>query len=216
MTETDKKIAACVDQIKHDIDRLAELATGEDFDIELLEDCIIEINNHLTVCKQRLTIEYGGLTLTKYPEKLTPGGVRPVICIETGKIYESMAQAGHDTDINPGNISLVVRGINQTAGGYHWEAYEPTEKLKGTSRRSRLTKVICVETGEIFESIAAAGRAYKLNPHNIGNAVRGTIKKSGGFHWRKYEDSTTEPLKQEGRISALELIDWTNNKKDSE
>ena len=53
---------------------------------------------------------------------------KPVVCIETGVVYESAASAGKCTGINSGNISSVCTGkpmkngrIRQTAGGFHWK-----------------------------------------------------------------------------------------------
>ena len=77
----------------------------------------------------------------------------------------------------------------------------------------KLGKVICVETGEIFESLAAAGRAMKINSHNIGNVIRGKNNTAGGYHWRRYEEDIQENVKQEEqRVKSLELIEWAKDK----
>ena len=47
-------------------------------------------------------------------------------------------------------------------------------------------KVICVETGIIYESIASATRQTKIN--NIGYACKGKIKHAGGYHWQYYDN----------------------------
>ena len=44
-----------------------------------------------------------------------------VQCIETGKIYTSIAQASRETGIYPSGISGACHGSQKTAGGYHWE-----------------------------------------------------------------------------------------------
>ena len=48
---------------------------------------------------------------------------RPCICIETGEIYQSAADAERKTKINSRTISYVCNktGYYKTAGGYHWE-----------------------------------------------------------------------------------------------
>lgn len=43
---------------------------------------------------------------------------KKVICIETGVTYPSITEAGKQTGIT--SIGYVLRGITQTAGGYHW------------------------------------------------------------------------------------------------
>lgn len=44
---------------------------------------------------------------------------KPVVCIETGIIYESAREADRQTGIKYYNISKVCRGTMQTTGGYH-------------------------------------------------------------------------------------------------
>lgn len=47
-----------------------------------------------------------------------------VICIETGIIYPSMAEASRQTGISSGHICSVCKGNRNIAGGYHWAYYE--------------------------------------------------------------------------------------------
>lgn len=44
-----------------------------------------------------------------------------IICIETGKIYESIAEASKELQICRQNISACCRGRRKTCGGFHWE-----------------------------------------------------------------------------------------------
>ena len=48
------------------------------------------------------------------------GHYKPVVCVETGIIYESMMYAGIFTNIDHSSISAVCRGKRKSAGGYHW------------------------------------------------------------------------------------------------
>ena len=47
------------------------------------------------------------------------------------------------------------------------------------------SKVRCVETGEIYKSCAAAGRAIGIHPYGINNALNGKQKTAGGYHWER-------------------------------
>lgn len=47
-----------------------------------------------------------------------------VMCVETGIVYDSMAEAARQTGIRQGNISLVCSGSHSTAGGFHWKKVE--------------------------------------------------------------------------------------------
>lgn len=46
-----------------------------------------------------------------------------VVCIDTGEIFESMAEAARRKGIPQGNISLVCAGKHQRAGGLRWKIY---------------------------------------------------------------------------------------------
>lgn len=46
---------------------------------------------------------------------------RKVRCIETGRVFETIKEAGIFTGGSPKNIISVCRGNLKTSGGYHWE-----------------------------------------------------------------------------------------------
>ena len=45
----------------------------------------------------------------------------PVICIETGNIYETVFDAAEKTGAARSNIHECLRGNRKTAGGFHWK-----------------------------------------------------------------------------------------------
>lgn len=47
------------------------------------------------------------------------GIMKPVKCVETGKIYESIKAA--ELEYHCGHISEVCNGVRKTSAGYHWE-----------------------------------------------------------------------------------------------
>ena len=49
---------------------------------------------------------------------------KPVLCIETGFVYESAAEASRQTNINKSIIANCCNGRYKTAGGFHWEWYK--------------------------------------------------------------------------------------------
>lgn len=46
---------------------------------------------------------------------------KPVMCIETGKVYYGMTEASKQTNTCLGSIYKCCNGQRHTAGGYHWE-----------------------------------------------------------------------------------------------
>lgn len=57
----------------------------------------------------------------------------------------------------------------------------------GLSTCRKGTHVICVETGEIFYSMAQAGKRAGVSKSAISECLRGKTDTSGGFHWRYAE-----------------------------
>ena len=82
------------------------------------------INNHITKQRQRkkrLGYKHDKNTIDKISNKAIK---RPVLCVETGLIYESMSKAAKENNTYKDGIYRVCRGINKTAGGYHWQYVE--------------------------------------------------------------------------------------------
>ncbi len=81
------------------------------------------------------------------------------------------------------------------AGGYHWSFVDDTDWLtkfaEFKGKAQNITKfakrrVLCVETGEEFESIAAA---KKVHNGCIGKALSGERELAAGYHWRYIDDN---------------------------
>ena len=49
-------------------------------------------------------------------------------------------------------------------------------------------KVICLETGEIYNSLTEAAKAVNRSTGNISDCLAGRKKTTGGYHWAYYED----------------------------
>ena len=79
----------------------------------------IKTDNHvdnLEWCTNSYNMNYGS-RLSKQIQKCS----KPVLCIETGIIYPSSADAARKTNLNQGNISNCCHGKNKTCGGFHWQ-----------------------------------------------------------------------------------------------
>lgn len=188
MKEAEKIVNACVDQIIHDLEKITELVSEDDYDLKSIEEVFLEIQDKLKYMRQKLTIEKGGLILSRYPDKLPSGMKRSVICVETGKIYDSITQAAEDTGINGGNISSAVRGLIATAGGYHWEeniVIESERTIKRKPPKVKTVPIICVETGIEYPSIKAASEATGISMSSISTARDLSRKTAGGYHWKR-------------------------------
>lgn len=77
--------------------------------------------------------------------------------------------------------------------GHEWEA-TPYQRCNNRQcpicyRERRSPAVVCVETGEIFESGESAAKFLRLKgTTTIYKCCRGEQKQTGGYHWKFYED----------------------------
>lgn len=121
---------------------------------------------------------------------------KPVICINTSKIYRSGYRASKDLNIDMRAIYSHLRGESPTAEGYQFAYYEYGKEYKLKKVRTPKTQIRCITTGEIFNTLQEASDKYNVVRGNItmvcqGND-RGTKRTFAGVH-----PKTGEPLKWE-------------------
>lgn len=86
---------------------------------------------------------------------------------------------------NPEKVAENIKKLNK--GKEEWQKNHPEEHQKqidawrkaGSEANSQ--KIICITTGEIFESQSAAARAYNIPQTNISKCING-LRKSAGKH----------------------------------
>lgn len=64
-------------------------------------------------------------------------------------------------------------------------SYNERHKIIKFGKIIKRQHILCVETGDVFASIADAGRKTGLHPAAIGNAMRGATKTCCGYRWEK-------------------------------
>lgn len=117
---------------------------------------------------------------------------RSVICIETGKIYDCLKEAGADIGTSHSNISYACSGKTVLAGGYHWAYYEdflanPNQE-KFVKDGYFIMSVICLETEKVYKNIKEASEDTGANNTNISLVCRGKLATCGGYHWMYHKD----------------------------
>ena len=120
---------------------------------------------------------------------------KPVICVNTQKIYPSLVEAAKEYNIDESGISSACRKVHNSAGQdsegnpLQWEFYEEGKKYiyeNPKYKNKRLTSVICTTTGQIFHSVTEAAAFYHLNgTSGISSCLSGKQKTAG-----KLEDGT--------------------------
>lgn len=121
---------------------------------------------------------------------------KPIYCYELDKVFNNCREACKELNLEYRNLSAVLYGMRHSVNGYSFDFISPTEeektrieknkakKAEGKHKNSR-SKILCVETGEIFNSQTEAGEKNNIKPQRISDVVNGYSKTAGGYHWQK-------------------------------
>lgn len=137
---------------------------------------------------------------------------KPVVCVTTGEIFKTAMEASRKYNISDGGIRLCCQGKLNTSGRLedgtslrwvYWEDYikmtnEEIEAIKN-STKSRIKKVVCLNTKVVFNSATIAGQWCGVQKGAIRRCISNT-RASGGKHpetgeplrWAYYEDYIKE------------------------
>lgn len=116
--------------------------------------------------------------------KAKQGQGRPVVCVETGKVYANANAAARALGISYGGANLGVAARNGgTVKGYHWRYQDEPEREPGQIRGNR--SVVCWETDEVFETAEAAAAWAGTDINGIYASLNLRCS-SGGYHWYLY------------------------------
>lgn len=85
---------------------------------------------------------------------------KPVLCVESGIIYENANKAAEFAKVDASCIRAVCCGRQKTSAGCHWEYVLNTEGNRngGDTTNYAYKKVQCVETGVIYNSVSEAAK----------------------------------------------------------
>ena len=141
--------------------------------------------------KQKISNSLKGRTFTEeHKEKISKTLKRKrIICVETNVVYESISEAARQTGIRRENLKSAVNNLRGSAGGYHWAEVadigriQELKNLNGKHKAAK-RKVLCVESGVIYDSITAAAIAAGCTQSAISAALSGRIQVVKGYHWK--------------------------------
>ena len=94
---------------------------------------------------------------------------KPVMCKETGITYPSCGEAERQTKIGRYSIAKCANGKVISAGGYHWGFVVDGKPVFHNRPNYNKSRIKCLETGEIFESMADCARS-------LGDKSPGTLQ----------------------------------------
>jgi hypothetical protein len=143
--------------------------------------------------------------------------IHPVICLETGVIYESASAAAIAVDGRATNICNACNGKTghrqlHTYKGFHWAYYDSTKTYNSNEciPAGRYAPVGCIETGNVYRNAMAAAREVLGATASKEEVMRGRVcishsisAKIGwrGLHWYKHKDGEYIPSLDEYKDS---------------
>ena len=113
---------------------------------------------------------------------------RAIICVDTGKVYESLKAVGED-GFNKSQVSECCNhsGRAFTAGGYNWcflDEYDPnTYVMKVPTKDVSPKKVMWIETGKIYEKLTDCKEDGFL-PSSVSGVCNGKLKTHKKQHFK--------------------------------
>ncbi|MBO5037695.1 MAG: GIY-YIG nuclease family protein [Clostridia bacterium] len=137
-------------------------------------------------CKKISASLLGHSVSDQTKNKLSKAKSLPVICIESGVVYENASRAAEALGLCSTSIGKTTNGRQENCGGLHFAKLEdflrgklPIFKAKPTQYK----KVRCVSTGQIFDNISSASKETGISRRAISYACNGKYKTSGGMVW---------------------------------
>lgn len=148
---------------------MADAAKSVGVDISAVYHCLKGINN--TAGGKHWRYADGEYHECTRPEgcKNRASQSKPVMCKETGIRYPSAGEAARQTGISSPSILKCAHGEVISASGFKWGFIvngEPVYKVRHDRNKQR---IMCLETGEIFDSISDCARS-------LGDKDAGTLQ----------------------------------------
>jgi len=214
-SKTRQKKVVCLDTaIVYNSRKEAAKLTGVD------EGKITLICNHKSYSSHNLHFEWAtkpSYTLEEC-KQLIRTYKQPTIrvkCLETGIVYNSISEASKITKIPRSKITAVCSGKQKSAHNTHWE-YIDTPTTNSSPK-----KVICLETKEVFNSLAECCKKHNLDLRRLQRVI-GFNKTINGKHYdlynpnKNYTELNIQQLnKKTKRIICLELLKVFNSIKEA-
>lgn len=115
--------------------------------------------------------------------------------METEEAFNTVSDCAAYLEVSKGVLSENLNGKSKTCKGYHvcykekynkddnpWKGKAPITNTQGYSK-----KVMCIDTGEVFNSTGEAGKIMGLLSTSIALVASGKRKSTGGYKFKYVE-----------------------------
>ena len=107
---------------------------------------------------------------------------KPVYCVETDEVYQSSEDASLHVPISSSLIRSVCRGVRESAKGYHFRYASKDECIAVGLNLPK--QVMCVDTGEVFESAKYAAQHIDVPTSYIIRCCEDSNRSTQGLRWK--------------------------------
>lgn len=105
----------------------------------------------------------------------------PIVCNETGEIFEGITHAASILNVREGLISEILKGFDKTINGL---TFRYKNHVRKTSKKA--IRIVCTNTGEVFDSITDAAVKLNLSVSKISLVLNGIRTHTGGYKFMKH------------------------------
>ena len=148
-----------------------------------------------------------------------------IYCVELAKLFpntiiawEWFERNGYCEKRNKNPIIRVVNKENATCFGFHFCSirniltFTPRSKELSDSSKGARKKVVCIDTGDVFDSLSECGRQLDIKTQHLSKSCKNHTKTHGKYFcyldeynesWKKYEKAREGPNKH--AIYCIEL-----------
>ncbi len=149
----------------------------------------------------------------RYVDESLNGSIRtedtrknPIICKQTGQVFDSAEQAATVLGLNSCGILHVLHGRAKTCGGFSFKYLKKTSQAKKSNKNINRRKmqfwgthpvpIICVETKKVYPMVKTAAEELGIPPQSISAVLNGRRMSTGGLHFKYFDETLNVPEKK--------------------
>ncbi len=137
-------------------------------------------------------------------------GKKPLMCIETGAVYDSLRSAKISVGMSQRSIRNSCTSGCATMSGVHFAFLNEVNSYeqKKTKTNGKERAVVNLDTGERFETLAAAAKSIGLNPTSVQYVCAGKphCYRAGGFRWAYAENAEAAKADKIPQMQAKKVL----------